>query len=214
MFMSIRYRMDMGSAQRLTPDDWCTAALAVIAERGVAGLSIEALAKSLGVTKGSFYWHFADRSALVVAAASMWERRATGEVIEELSAIEDPRRRLRTLLEVSFSDSVNGPIDAAMAGRSEDRTVGATVARVTMARLNFIESIFVELGLDAERAARRARVAYAAYLGHFPLANALPGDPTLSAVRSDYLDELVDVLVVDAPGLGRAARSGDPGPDR
>ena len=60
---------------RLSADDWAEAALDLIAEQGVAAVAVEPLARRLGVTKGSFYWHFADlptyRSALIEAWGSL-----------------------------------------------------------------------------------------------------------------------------------------------
>ena len=53
---------------RLSADDWALAALDVIAEQGLAAVAVEPLARRLGVTKGSFYWHFPSREALLVAA--------------------------------------------------------------------------------------------------------------------------------------------------
>src|SRR5690242_9998004 len=59
---------------RLSAGDWEQAALDVIAEQGVAAVTVESLARQLGVTKGSFYWHFPTREALLKAALERWER--------------------------------------------------------------------------------------------------------------------------------------------
>src|ERR1700733_6520278 len=61
---------------------------------GLAGVSIEPIARLLGVTKGSFYWHFADRDALVAAALAHWEKSYTENVIDALEELPDPRERL------------------------------------------------------------------------------------------------------------------------
>src|SRR5690242_1895778 len=82
----------------LTAADWAEAALQLIAEAGLGALTIDTLAARLGVTKGSFYWHFKGRSELLAAALERWERRATGEAIAGLSAVTDPRHRLRLML--------------------------------------------------------------------------------------------------------------------
>ena len=58
---------------RLTADDWAQAALDLISEQGVAAVAVEPLARRLGVTKGSFYWHFPSRDALLQAALERWE---------------------------------------------------------------------------------------------------------------------------------------------
>jgi AcrR family transcriptional regulator len=59
---------------RLSAEDWEDAALNLIAEQGVGALAVEALARQLGVTKGSFYWHFRTREALLQAALERWEQ--------------------------------------------------------------------------------------------------------------------------------------------
>ena len=62
-----------GRNQRLSADDWAQAALDMIAEQGVGSVAVEPLARRLGVTKGSFYWHFPSRDALLQAALERWE---------------------------------------------------------------------------------------------------------------------------------------------
>jgi AcrR family transcriptional regulator len=50
---------------RLDSANRVQAALDIVAEKGVDGVRVEVLAKQLGVTKGSSYWHFKDRDALL-----------------------------------------------------------------------------------------------------------------------------------------------------
>ena len=64
----------------LTMTDWTEAALQLIAEAGLGALTVQALAARLGVTKGSFYWHFASRSELLHTALERWEKRVTTEI--------------------------------------------------------------------------------------------------------------------------------------
>src|SRR5258708_34118503 len=78
----------------LTAADWAGAALQLIAEAGLGALTVEALAARLGVTKGSFYWHFKGRSELLSPALDRWQQRATAEANTELSAGTVPRQRL------------------------------------------------------------------------------------------------------------------------
>jgi len=60
----------------LTAADWAEAALQLIAEAGLGALTVETLAARLGVTKGSFYWHFKGRSELLADALGRWEHRS------------------------------------------------------------------------------------------------------------------------------------------
>src|SRR5688500_18331891 len=106
---SIRYRTVMEerrvkrgagkrTASRLTVDDWTAAALEAMAGGGLAAVAVEPLATRLGATKGSFYWHFANRDALIEAAVLRWEREHTEAVIGLINAQPDPLARLRLLV--------------------------------------------------------------------------------------------------------------------
>src|ERR1700742_4739367 len=79
---------------RLSAADWEQAALDLIAEQGVAAVAVEALARQLGVTKGSFYWHFPNREALLKGALDRWEKQDTENLFDQVEPIADPRARL------------------------------------------------------------------------------------------------------------------------
>src|SRR5690606_22732470 len=82
---------------RMRAEAWAVAALDVIAEQGLAAVAVEPLARRLGVTKGSFYWHFPSREALLVAALERWEAMEQETVFGQPEAIPEPRARLRAL---------------------------------------------------------------------------------------------------------------------
>jgi AcrR family transcriptional regulator len=186
--------MGVNRASQLSSDDWAMAAMFSIADGGVANVSIERLAQQLGATKGSAYWHFADRSALIAAALELWERLATTDVIEQLDHITDPRQRLRQLLNTSFGRS-DSAIDSALMAHVGDETVGPIIRRVTHTRLAFVERALRQLGLSPARARRQARILYATYVGHLQLVRILPNDDMLSSVNNAYLRQLETVLL-------------------
>jgi AcrR family transcriptional regulator len=186
--------MDVRRATQLSADDWARAAVLAIADGGVANVSIERLAQQLGATKGSAYWHFADRSALVEAALELWERIATAQVIAQLDAITDPRRRLRQLLATSFGQS-DSAIDSALMAHIDDATVGPVIRRVTTARIAFVERALRQLGHTPLQARRKARIVYAAYLGHLQLMRTLPDDGVLATMNTGYLRQLEATLL-------------------
>lgn len=196
----------MTRTQRLSADDWVVAAVEVIALRGLTNLSVEGLARKLGVTKGSFYWHFSDRAELVAVALEMWEQQATLDLIAELEAIDDPAERLRVLFEQSFGDEVHGLVDAALVTQVDDPTVGPVVRRVTARRIAFLEQVFGELGLTPAGAASRARIVYSTYVGHFLVRRCAPEDTVLSAPASDYRRQLLALMSADEP-MGRTSRA-------
>src|SRR4029079_495111 len=79
---------------RLSAADWEQAALDVIAEQGLGAVTVESLARQLGVTKGSFYWHFPTREALLKAALEHWEDQDMTNVLAQVEPIAHARARL------------------------------------------------------------------------------------------------------------------------
>jgi AcrR family transcriptional regulator len=165
----------------LTAADWAEAALQLIAEAGLAALTIDALATRLGVTKGSFYWHFRGRSDLLAAALDRWEQRATGEAIKGLGAVPDPRRRLELMLDAASQPPRSRSLYAALAEAAEDPLVRQTLNRVASARIAYLESCYREIGLAQRQARAKALLAYAAYRGLLQLAHEAP-----SALLKDW----------------------------
>lgn len=207
--------VEQAGVQRLSASDWCRAALAVIGESGVDQLKVERLARELGVTKGSFYWHFANRQALITAALDLWERRATVEVIDQLRKTVDPVARLRMLFEISLRDAVDGPLDAALAAAVNDPVVGVTVRSVTRRRIEFLEQLFTDMALSVSEAGIRARIAYSAYVGHFLVSRALDDAVDPDGFLNGYIDQLVASLAADSHSPGRPlVRREDPKVDR
>lgn len=160
-------------------EQWVAAAVDALVRGGLAAVAIEPLAAALGVTKGSFYWHFENRAALVAALVARWELLGTDEIIARLDAIADPRRRLTALLEISFDDVVRLRAEASLsaAAAAGDPVVGPVVARVMRRRLEYTTRVYEALGVGNAEAARMAVVAYGAYLGSVQLAaqGLLPG---------------------------------------
>jgi AcrR family transcriptional regulator len=134
---------------------------------GVAAIAVEPLAVRLGTTKGSFYYHFPNRDALIVAALEDWESSQTEAVIERLDLIPDPGERLRAVLAAAFADRPGGVRDAALFAAATHPLVKPIVARVTQRRLSYFTDRYIELGLSKARATRRARMLYQAYIGLF-----------------------------------------------
>src|SRR6516164_3967469 len=96
---TLRYgQVEKRARTRLSRHDWVDAALEAIADGGLAGVAVVPLAERLGATKGSFYWHFPSREALIETALAAWEQTTTSAVIAEIDAAsQDPRQQLRLL---------------------------------------------------------------------------------------------------------------------
>jgi AcrR family transcriptional regulator len=190
----------MGMPQeRLTADDWAAAALRAIGERGLAGVAVEPLAVRLGTTKGSFYWHFANRDALIEAALRRWEETHTASVIRLLEETgSDPSARLRLLYStISAAGAAGGmALEANLLVAAGHPLVEPVLRRVVGRRLAYVEKIFEDLGLPPVEARHRALIAYAGYVGSVQLAERLPGTiPTQPPEASEFLDATVSLLL-------------------
>ena len=184
-------------AEKMSREAWADAALIALGQGGLEAIAVEPIAAMLGVTKGSFYWHFTSRQELLEAALLRWEELATRVVVDELSSISDPRERLRAILTVTVSSHPNNRVELALLGAGANPTVAAAAARVHAARTDFLATIFRDLGYRLPVAKLRARIAYSAYLGHLTLESA-PGGAvrTASAVRA-FVDEFLAMLTLD-----------------
>lgn len=191
-------RTEKQTATRLTADDWTRAALEAIGRGGLAAVAVEPLAARLGATKGSFYWHFANRDALIEAALKLWETEHTDAVIALVESETDPLARLRLLIGMVI-ESTAGPqadsIELAMLATAEHPHVAPVLARVTERRISYTAGLFLALGLSREEADRRALLAVSAYLGHAQLAHAAPQVvPGTAAERRAYVDRIIELL--------------------
>ncbi|MDQ3693080.1 MAG: TetR/AcrR family transcriptional regulator [Chloroflexota bacterium] len=185
----------------LTPDDWADAALRAMAEGGVGAVAINKLAKELGATRGSFYWHFADRAALIKAALLRWERLGITDVVAEMEHIADPRLQLQHGYRAAFSNLEEGDIEAALSAHASDPLIAPFLERVAVARLRTLRQVYDAMGFDPIAAEDRARMTFAIYLGHFQLRRSLPGGR--EEISADYIDRLFGLLTEPPPGRNR-----------
>ncbi len=158
---------------RKEPADWVEAALSAIEEGGLAAVAVEPLARRLGVTKGSFYHHFADRPALVRATLAAWEVRFVQAQVDQFGAIADPRERLHRLMRLAYLELRPTVIVRLLAAVDEPEVANA-LARAADARIGLLQQTFRELGLTPAVARHRAAAAYGAYLGLAQLRTQMP----------------------------------------
>ncbi|MFI6001415.1 TetR/AcrR family transcriptional regulator [Streptomyces sp. NPDC051366] len=159
---------------RVTKDDWTMAALRALARGGLSAVAVDVLARELAVSRGSFYWHFENREALLVAALEAWERHATAEVITTVRQEEDPWVRARALFAVALGTEEIAGLEPALVAHTAHPAVAEVVARVTRTRLDFLAEIFGGLGFGAQESRHRALAGYAAYLGWLELRRTAP----------------------------------------
>ncbi|MBB3225822.1 AcrR family transcriptional regulator [Luteibacter sp. Sphag1AF] len=179
---------------RLSAEDWEDGALALIAEQGVGALAVEALARRLGVTKGSFYWHFRTREALLQAALERWEEYGEREVLGKMELISDPRQRLPELFRRVAHELQPHRVYAALLKALDHPQVVPVMARVSQRRMDFLNTMYREAGLEPVTALHRARLTYAAYVGFLQL-NFTLGLPRLSHDEFDaYVEHVITTL--------------------
>jgi len=180
---------------RLSAFDWANAALDVIAEDGVAGVAVEPLARRLGVTKGSFYWHFPSREALLAAALERWEAMEQETVFGKLEAFPEPRDRLRNLFRLVAHELKPHRIYSELLKALDHPVVQPVLARVSQRRMDYLAASFRQSGLPRLEAINRARLTYAAYVGFLQLSLQL-GQPRLNHDEFDaYVTHVMDALI-------------------
>jgi AcrR family transcriptional regulator len=176
--------------KRLGRQDWVDAAVQMGTEQGFENLAVEPLAARLGATKGSFYWHFADRAALVSAVMSWWEQEATTSIIDRIDTIDqtDPSQALSALLAAALhGDPERDEGEWRLLAASADPQIGPVVARVHKTRVEYIERLLRSNGVDEETAHSRARVTYAGYLGLLTYRHATDEELDIDAIRHELL---------------------------
>src|SRR5215204_7460915 len=200
-------RRSYNRAGTLKAEDWVEAARVVMAEGGIEAVAVEPLASRLGVTKGSFYWHFKHRRALLEATLERWEEESTEERISASRRISDPRERLIRLGEEVFGDA---PLDGDASGQgilpryafelavsdaAEDPVVRPVLQRVTEQRVGYLEECYRELGLSPEEARHRALLVYAAHAGTLRLFRDAPHLVPRGEGYTAYWRHLLSTLV-------------------
>jgi len=153
----------------LDREAWIRRALAVVAEDGMDGLRVETLAKKIGVTKGSFYWHFRDRRDLVDAVLATWRDGRIHDIRKQTRA--EPGHELEALRHTIdvYSAARNRKgiaIEAAIRmWARQDAKTAAIVEEVDATRLDCTRQLFVALGLSEAEAKARSVLLYAYVFG-------------------------------------------------
>jgi len=176
-------------AQTRTPrDSWIDAGLRALAAGGPDAVRVETLAQELGVTKGGFYWHFADRNGLLAEMLDRWEHVMVDAVIEQVEAKGgDAATRLRRLF--GLGASVDDLLNIELAVRDwarRDQDVGERVLRVDNRRMDYLRGLFGDLYDDPADVEMRCFVVMTLFVGGQLIA-ADHGGRTRSAVVKDAL---------------------------
>ncbi|MBS0566752.1 MAG: TetR/AcrR family transcriptional regulator [Proteobacteria bacterium] len=179
---------------RLSAADWEAGALDLIAEQGVPALAVEPLARRLRVTKGSFYWHFATREALLKAALQNWETHAE-EAMDQIAAIDDPRERLSELFRRTGREARTHSIYSALLRALDHPIVQPVMERVSQRRLDFLKQAYRQVGMSGIDALHRAQLTYAAYVGFLQLVLQLGVKHIDPTELEEYVEHVMSTLI-------------------
>lgn len=185
----------MPAPTRTPRASWVAEGLRALGVGGPDAVRIETLAQALGVTKGGFYWHFDDRSALLEEMLDTWERVVSEDVITQVEAGGgDARAKLRRLfaIAVSIDDMVKIEIAIREWGR-RDKAVAKRLRRLDNRRMDYMRSLFGQLIDDEDEVEARAMLAFTLFVGNHLIA-ATHGKRTradvISLARNRLLDDL------------------------
>lgn len=153
----------------LDREAWIDAAIDALAEQGVAGIRVETLAKTLKVTKGSFYWHFSNRDDLLLTVLERWKDGRIKDIVKQTqSEPGGERRQIEHVLSVySVGRSRKGMrIELAIRDWAiRDPRAAAVVRAVDATRFDRARRLFLQSGMSEQEAASRSILVYAYVFG-------------------------------------------------
>jgi AcrR family transcriptional regulator len=181
----VKFR-DPAMTEQLTADDWIKEGLKALAKNGFTALKADPLAKAMGVSRGSFYWHFTDLGAFHAAILKRWRDIAAEQIIADVEATSD--EPLKALLRRSFGARLD--LERAVRNWAAfDAAAQGAVRAIDRRRIDYIETLLATRGLAPATAQARAQVLYWTFLGF-----ALSGAPVPAARLQGLLDEILTMV--------------------
>lgn len=197
---ALRRGVQGGVSQRLTRDDWIDAAFEATIERGFEAVRVLSLADTLGVTRGSFYWHFTDHAELVSALMDRWYQRHLSMHKGAPEALTgDPATRILQLLDQTIAqsdkDRAQDRFEQAMRNVAcKDPAVAQLLEQVDRDRLQLLQGHYLALTGDEHKARELAALLYLAVVGSHEALNR----PAASEKLADYLKSIIANHLVHA----------------
>lgn len=167
-------------------DDWVDAAWEVLGEDGVEGVRVERLARTLGVTKGSFYWHFKNRRALIDALLDRWFGLREEDRPDFIAQNPDPAERLWKVIERGITRGTRGQAAALRLWAQRHREVAERIARSDNYRRHFFTEQFRAIGFDDSAAEMRADLYMAAITAEFLHSGSLKESDRVALARAKH----------------------------
>jgi AcrR family transcriptional regulator len=179
----------------LSAADWERAALDLIAELGMQALAIEPLARRMGITKGSFYWHFSSREALLERALLRWEEHDSRNLNASLGEIDHPRDRLISFFRRVGKEKLTHEVFSELCSAAAHPQVEPVLERVANRRMAHLSVAYEELGMAADKARHQARLTYSVYLGFLQLQKQQQTPSLSSEEFEEYIDHVIETLI-------------------
>ena len=175
-------------AGRLSAEDWIQAGYALLVDDGLEALKIDRLCGRLGVTKGSFYWHFKDMASYRAAVVEAWAQLRDRDRSHFGDLVDVPARERLAQMMASLLGERQWALERAMREWARtDPAVAESVHAADQRVLGAVRQAFEDAGFDAEDAAMRANATFAAGIGFLHLSNAPPTAGTAQQ-RERFLD--------------------------
>ena len=147
-------------------EDWLLATLKVLRERGIEGVKVVAIARRLGLTSGSFYWHFKNIQDLLDDVLNYWEQIQTGHIIEDALAFKGPpEERIRNLMHQVIDEDASRPDSAVAVWAKSDARAAACYNRAMQRRFEFSSWLFEQAGFERNDAEIRGRMMVMTLMG-------------------------------------------------
>jgi len=179
----------------LSAEDWQEAALNVIAHQGVAAVAVEPLARELGVTKGSFYWHFSNRMDLVKQALKRWRRNDRKLIDEKILPIKNPKKRLLAWFKLSAEPIQSHLIYSTLLADRSHLLISKILKETTLERLSYLQNSYKEMGYSVSKAKSQALLAYSVYVGFLHMSKTLYGSLPDSQEAEEYAWFVAEQLI-------------------
>ncbi len=184
----------------LSAADWEQAAVELIAEKGVQAVAIEPLARRMGITKGSFYWHFPNRESLLEQALHRWEEHDARNLSTSLGEIDQPRDRLISFFRRVGKEKLTHEVYSSLCAAAGHPQVEPVLERVANRRMAHLSAAFREMGMPEAQANSQGRLTYSVYLGFLQLQRQHQ-TPSLSSEEFDaYIEHVIATLIPPGPG--------------
>ena len=157
---------------RSKKEDWLDLAISILIADGIDAVKIQSMARTLGVSRSSFYWFFESLQDLQDQLLDHWLGKNTGPIIERaMRPAETIGKAVCNVFECWVDDDLFGPeLDMAVRlwGRSDQR-IRAVLDEADRQRVDALTRMFMRYGYPSEEAFTRARVLYYTQIGHFTL---------------------------------------------